>query len=199
MRISVILAHPSQKSFNAALARTVVKTLKKNRHQVIFHDLYAERFDPILPAPEIPEKAKLPAQIEKHCAEIARAQGLIIVHPNWWSQPPAILKGWIDRVLREGLAYDFPPGPGGAAGQPIELLGHIHTALVLNTSDTPKTREERVLKDPLQNIWKNTLSYCGVKRFYRRIFRVVVTSTSQERIVWLDEAAAITRRLFPPV
>ena len=148
---------------------------------------------------EVPENAKLPAKIKKHCAEIARVEGLVIVHPNWWSQPPAILTGWIDRVLREGLAYDFPPGPEGAAGLPIELLGHIRAALVLNTSDTPKIREDRILKDPLQKIWKNTLTYCGVKKFYRKMFRVVVTSTAQERKTWLGQAAKITCRLFPPV
>jgi putative NADPH-quinone reductase len=199
MRVLVILAHPSGRSFNAALAKTVVRTLKKNKHRVIFHDLYTEKFDPLLPAQEISEDAKLPGNIKKHCAELVKAEGLVIVHPNWWSQPPAILKGWIDRVLRIGLAYDFPPGPEGAAGLPIEMLGHIRVALVLNTSDTPKTREDKVLKDPLQKIWKNTLTYCGVKKFYRKMYRIVVTSTAKERKAWLYDAAETTRRLFPPV
>lgn len=74
MRISVILAHPSPRSFNAAIARTVVRALKRNRHSVIFHDFYREKFDPVLPAHEIRKNAKLPGLIKKHCEEIKNAQ-----------------------------------------------------------------------------------------------------------------------------
>jgi putative NADPH-quinone reductase len=199
MRISVILAHPSGKSFNHSIALTAVQALRKNGHEVIFHDLYAERFDPVLPAAEMKKGARLPQCIKKHCEEIKKAQGLVLVHPNWWGEPPAILKGWVDRVLRVGIAYDFPPGAKGAAGLPIELLGHIHAALVLNTSDTPKAREDKVLKDPLQRIWKNTLMYCGIKNFYRTMYRVVVTSTSLQRKAWLADVAKTASRIFPPV
>ncbi|NMC87297.1 MAG: NAD(P)H-dependent oxidoreductase, partial [Candidatus Moranbacteria bacterium] len=48
MKISVILAHPNPKSFNHAIAHTAAEALKKNGHKVIFHDLYKEKFDPLL-------------------------------------------------------------------------------------------------------------------------------------------------------
>ena len=51
MRISLILAHPNPESFNHAIARAAADALRRNRHDVVFHDLYKERFDPILPAP----------------------------------------------------------------------------------------------------------------------------------------------------
>jgi putative NADPH-quinone reductase len=199
MRISVILAHPSCSSFNYAIAQTVVQALRDNGHEVFFHDLYREEFDPVLPAAEMKKGARLPACIKRHCGEIKKAQGLVLVHPNWWGEPPAILKGWVDRVLRAGVAYDFPPGPEGAAGLPIELLGHIRVALVLNTSDTPRARENKVLKDPLQRIWQNTLLYCGVRKFSRTMYCVIVTSTARQRKAWLRDAAKTTHRLFPPV
>ena len=50
-------------------------------------------------------EARLPPPIRQHCDEIAEADGIVVVHPNWWGQPPAMLKGWIDRVLRVGVAY----------------------------------------------------------------------------------------------
>ncbi|MDD5775006.1 MAG: NAD(P)H-dependent oxidoreductase [Candidatus Omnitrophica bacterium] len=196
MRISVILAHPSSRSFNAAIARTVVRTLKRNRHSVIFHDLYREKFDPVLPAHEIRKNAKLPARIKKHCEEIRNVQGLVIIHPNWWGEPPAILKGWVDRVLRPGVAYDFPPGPQGAAGLPIELLTKIGTVLIFNTSDTPARREKQVLGDPLQTIWKNTLTFCGARGVSRKMFRVVVTSTPQMRARWLKDVVERVETAF---
>jgi NAD(P)H dehydrogenase (quinone) len=196
MRVSVILAHPSEKSFNHAIAVAACDALKANGHQVVFHDLYAERFDPVLPAAERARKAVLPPLVQLHCDEICRAEGLVLVHPNWWGEPPAILKGWVDRVLRPGVAYDFPPGPEGAAGLPVELLT-ARAALVLNTSDTPVEREERDLKDPLQTIWKNTLAFCGIKNYHRIMYRVIVTSTPQQRAAWLADVRALVARVFP--
>ena len=93
MNISVILGHPNQQSFNHAIADTVVQTLQENNHQVMYHDLYAEEFDPVLPPDEIPKHASLESKVKCHCDEIAEADGIIIVHPNWWGQPPAVLKG----------------------------------------------------------------------------------------------------------
>ncbi|MFZ2396224.1 MAG: NAD(P)H-dependent oxidoreductase [Smithella sp.] len=82
MVISIILAHPDSRSFNHAIAHTAVDTIKANGHKVFFHDLYQEKFDPLLPAKEINEDAKVPAKIKKHCEEIAAADGIVIVHPT---------------------------------------------------------------------------------------------------------------------
>ena len=121
MKVSVILAHPGPGSFNHAIAATVVKTLAENGYTVAFHDLYAEHFDPVLPYAEIPRDAPLDPGVARHCSEIATADGIVIVHPDWWGQPPAILKGWIDRVIRPGIAYRFREGDNGE-GIPEGLL-----------------------------------------------------------------------------
>ncbi len=195
MRVSVILAHPDPKSFNAAIARTVLTALKKKGATVFYHDLYREKFSPVLPAAETQKNAKLPRSIQKYCNEISRSEGLILIHPNWWGQPPAILKGWIDRVLRPGVAYEFLETDSGE-GVPRGLL-KIKQVLILNTSNTPKAREEKVFEDPLRLLWKNCiLDLCGVKRIRRKIFRVVVTSTLKERKKWLKEAGNLVHRLF---
>jgi len=75
--------------------------------------LYLEKFDPILPDSEIPKGAPIDPAVQMHCDEIAAAEGIVIIHPNWWGQPPAILKGWVDRVIRLGLAYEFAEEDGG--------------------------------------------------------------------------------------
>ena len=98
MKLLVTLAHPNQQSFNQAIAQTTVETLQQNGHEIVFHDLYAEKFDPLLPDEEIPTEIVLPPELEQYCQELVSAEGIIIVHPNWWGQPPAILKGWIDRI-----------------------------------------------------------------------------------------------------
>lgn len=196
MRISIILGHPSKESFNHAIANTAVETLLNNGHEVFFHDLYEENFDPLISSSEIPKGAFLEKVIEEHCNEISEVKGIIIIHPNWWGQPPAILKGWIDRVLRPGVAYEFKAGDSGE-GVPIGLL-NAETALVFNTSNTPKERELLVFGDPLESLWTNCIfGFCGVKNFYRKMFGVIVTSELGERQAWLKEVEEIVNEYFP--
>jgi NAD(P)H dehydrogenase (quinone) len=196
MKISLIIAHPNKNSFNHAIAAASVEILEQNGHEIYFHDLHAERFDPILPTVEIPKNAELPANIEKHCKEISEADGIIIIHPNWWGQPPAILKGWIDRIIRPGIAYEFLEGDKGE-GIPNGLL-KAKTAIVFNTSNTETLREKNIFGDPLESIWKNCIfDLCGVETFYRKMFTIIVTSSDEQRKEWLKEAKQTVLKYFP--
>lgn len=121
MNVSVILGHPYDGSFNAAIAQTVVQTLEEDGHAVAFHDLHAEGFNPVIPPSELVSDVPADDLTALHQREIKEADGIVVVHPNWWGQPPAILKGWVDRVLREGVAYGFAEGDSGG-GLPIGLL-----------------------------------------------------------------------------
>jgi NAD(P)H dehydrogenase (quinone) len=138
MNITVILAHPRPDSFNHALATAVVEAVRAAGHEVRFHDLQAEGFDPVLLAGEEAADVSVPPMIELHCREIVEADGIVIVHPNWWGMPPAILTGWVDRVLRPEVAYRFEEGDSGE-GTPVGLL-RARNAVVFNTSNTLPAR-----------------------------------------------------------
>lgn len=196
MKILVVLGHPQPGSFNHALAETVVSALTERGHEVVFHDLQAEGFDPVLPAAEMPTDGPVEPEIVGHCEELAAAEGVVVIHPDWWGQPPAILKGWIDRALRPEVAYRFLDGDSGE-GIPEGLL-KAKTAVVLNTSNTDPKRELAVFGDPLEILWKNCIfDFCGVRDVRRHTFGIVVTSSAEERAAWLEEAAEIVRRAFP--
>lgn len=195
MNILIILAHPKKNSFNHAIANTCKKRLRENGHSVILHDLHQENFDPILLSEEFPKTAKIKETIHNHCNNLVNADGIIIVHPNWWGQPPAILKGWIDRVIRPGVAYEFEEGDNGE-GTPIGML-KAKTALVFNTSNTNEFRETNIFKDPLETIWKNCIfDFCGVEQFVRKMFRIVVTSDLDQRKQWLVEVELMIDKYF---
>jgi putative NADPH-quinone reductase len=195
MKISVILAHPDRKSFNHAIAAAAVEALKRGGHDVRFHDLCAERFDAYLPASEFPKGAAVSPEVERHCREIAEADGIVVVHPNWWGQPPAILKGWIDRVIRPGVTYEFLESDQGE-GVPNGLL-KARAAVVFNTSNTQSERERTVFGDPLETIWKNCIfALCGVTNFHRRMFGIVVTSSLDQRKAWLEEVDQTMAKFF---
>ncbi len=195
MNILVILGHPKKDSFCHAVARTVVGTLKERGHEAIFHDLYEEKFDPVLQHHEIPKDAEVEHAVRKHCDEIAIAEGIVIIHPNWWGQPPAILKGWIDRVIRPGIAYEFLVGDQGE-GVPRGLL-KAKAALVFNTSNTDAKRERKIFGDPLETLWKNCIfGLCGVQNVNRKTFSTIVTSSEEQRKRWLDEVRSVTQEVF---
>lgn len=196
MKILLILGHPNKRSFNHSIAAACRKKLEENGHEVIFHDLHAEQFDPVIPASEITKNGQVDPLIQKHCNELAECDGMVVVHPNWWGMPPAIIKGWIDRVIRAGVAYRFQEGDTGE-GVPVGLL-KAKAAVVFNTSDTGAEREDTVFGDPLETIWRNCIfDFCGVRHFERKIFRIVVTSSPEQRRQWLEEAAATVGRIFP--
>jgi NAD(P)H dehydrogenase (quinone) len=196
MEISVILAHPDRRSFNHAIAQTACRALGRGGHTVRFHDLCAEGFDPLLPASELDTAAPPSPRIALYCEELRRADGLVIVHPNWWGQPPAAMKGWIDRVFRPGVAYEFQEGDGGE-GVPAGLL-QARTAVVFNTSNTPPEREMQEFGDPLDRLWKTCiLGFCGVTNVVRETFSVVIVSTPEQRAGWLRQVEEIVTADFP--
>ena len=196
MNISLILGHPAPASFNHALAAAVTDTLQSAGHTVWFHDLVAEGFDPIMPAAEAARDAVLPPLVARHVEEIGAADGVVIVHPNYWSRPPAVVCGWTDRVLRPGRAYNFvPDGQGGA--KPVGLL-RARAALVFNTANTPQEIEESVYGDPLEVHWRKVVfGLCGVPTICRRNFSPVITSSPVQRAAWLDEVRTAVETHFP--
>ena len=123
MQAHIVLAHPEAQSFNANLARVAAETLQSQGWSVTLSDLYAMGFDPCERGDHYtPRKndARFDAQAEQHhasatsaipsavAAEIARldaADLLILQYPMWWHLPPAMLKGWIDRVFIYGDVY----------------------------------------------------------------------------------------------
>lgn len=201
LNIVSIIAHPRSDSFCHAISETARSTLQTAGHTIIHHDLYAEGFDPCLKASEAYTvgdtfeealgRLKDPL-VQEHRKDIVEADGLLVVHPNWWGKPPAILAGWMDRVLVPGVAYRLET----ADGCPEALL-HLRSAVVFNTSDTEAERERLELGDPLQSIWARcVLPYCGAKDVQRHVFRPVVGSSENQRKDWLNEVEAVCQAAF---
>ncbi|MER8389820.1 NAD(P)H-dependent oxidoreductase [Mesorhizobium sp. M1380] len=188
-------------AFCHAISARVRNALVGDGHIIEHHDLYVEGFDPCLTAEEAYtvgdtlEKALSRAEdrvLLQHRTQVANADGLLVVHPNWWGKPPAILAGWLDRVLVPGVTYRLKT----ADGLPEGLLS-IKKAIVFNTSDTDAARELNDLGDPLGLIWgRCVLPYCGVLEHERHVFRPVVGSSEARRENWLEEATAKCRTMF---
>jgi putative NADPH-quinone reductase len=197
MSVSIILGHPRRDSFCHAIADAVAASLRANSYGVALHDLYAEGFDPLVAAEESRSRVSKDPLVEQHCAEISKAEGLVVVHPNWWGQPPAILTGWIDRVIRPQVAYDLAVGPSGVRTKHVGLL-RARAALVFNTSDTPLEAEETRFGNTLEVIWRTYIAeLCGIGEMQRVLFSVMGTSTPEQRAAWLATVRATVDHHFP--
>jgi NAD(P)H dehydrogenase (quinone) len=107
-RHAVILAHPDADSFNASAARTWCEAVEAQGHQAVLRDLYRLGFDPVLKSNEQPrpDRFTMSNDVAAELAAIDKADALVLVYPVWFGAPPAILKGYIDRVLGAGFSYD---------------------------------------------------------------------------------------------
>lgn len=190
----VVLSHPDSSSFNHAIAMSTVFGLRRASLDVVLHDLYSEGFDPVLRVKEADTSRLLSDMhvvdnddlVSLHRRELAAAAVVAIVHPNWWGKPPAMLAGWIDRVLAPGVAYALED----PVGLPAPLL-RLRSLYVVNTSDTTGERESSVFGDPLQLIWERCIgSYLAPASFTRRVLRTVTDSTAEIRAEWLTTIEA---------
>lgn len=189
----LVIANPNPASFSHAMADAAEAALSARGCEIVRHDLYAQGFNPVQPTGEAQNTGSDDPLVERHCADLSRADLILVFHPNWWSQPPALMKGWVDRVFRLGTAYGYPPG-AGYEDEPVGLL-RARQALVFNTSNTKPEREAAVFGDPLDTLWRTSIfGLCGVGDVVRRMYAPVAGSTAVQRDTWLAEVAELARR-----
>jgi putative NADPH-quinone reductase len=187
MKALVVVGHPDAASFNHALAAAVRSAWQAAGCDVRFHDLVAEDFDPRLSAAEARGQPTTDPLVRTHIEALRASDLLAVIHPNCWGAPPAIVKGWIDRVFAPDAAYGFAKG-SDQGDAPVGLLT-TRVALILNTGNTPADREREIFGDPLERMWRDcVLTYCGVGHVMRALFGVVATSTEAQRHDWIAEA-----------
>ncbi len=115
MRALIIFCHPKADSFNAAVLATVTAHLDKAGVEYRIRDLYRSNFMPVLTAHELDcylDESCNAAPVAQDVADVQWADALIFIYPTWWYGLPAMLKGWLDRVLLPGVAFIMPKGEG---------------------------------------------------------------------------------------
>jgi putative NADPH-quinone reductase len=134
----VVHCHPDPESYNAALYRAACTALEAGGHALRRIDLYAEGFDPVLSREErrayLPEPALIEARVQPHVDALRWAEHLVFVYPTWFYGPPAMLKGWLERVWLPGVAFLPPPAKGRRA---VPGLRHVRRLTVVTTGGAP--------------------------------------------------------------
>ncbi|MGO7031834.1 flavodoxin family protein [Rhizobium ruizarguesonis] len=161
MRILLVLAHPLEDSFAAAVARTARDALEAAGHVVDLLDLYREDFDPRLSKAERGGYFDHPydtSAVADIVARLKAADGLILVFPQWWFNFPAILKGFFDRVFAPGVAFSHD----AAAGRIVPQLTHIRLFYALTTTGSPWWLVRLYMGDPVRRLLKRGIAaFCS--------------------------------------
>lgn len=197
MKHAVILAHPNPESFTAAVARAYAEALKGFGETVIVRDLYAMGFDPCLKAGEIPgPKGYAPGvDVAAERALLADVNVFALIYPFWFNAPPAILKGYVDRVFSMGFGYRPVFGGTEPALEGRQLIS-------FTSSGAPdawvwKTGALDALGDLFDG---HVASVCGMTVVDHLHFGGIVEGITQEAFdgIMDDVRAAAKRRFGPP-
>jgi 1,4-dihydroxy-2-naphthoate octaprenyltransferase len=184
--VLVIDAHPRAESFCGGLVAAVANGARAALHQVRWLALRELHFDPNHKGQDLEPSLLHTRQ------ELLWAHHIVIVYPVWWGTMPALLKGWLDRVLLPGFAFEERTD-GGWDG----LLGG-KSATLIATMDTPRWIFRAILHAcSIRALRDATLRFCGIGPVNVLLFSPIRTSTPEQRQHWLEQARQAGFQLDP--
>jgi NAD(P)H dehydrogenase (quinone) len=165
MHVYVLFAHPAEDSFNQAVLDAFTRGLRDAGHSYEIADLYAMDFVSEMDAIEyerevgLDPEAPLSRDVKREHEKIDRADALAFIYPVWWSDCPAKLKGWFDRVLTYGYAYFYDEGEERFTKLSIEKA-----VVICSAGHTVEHLEETGIAEAMRRIMLNDrLLGIGVK------------------------------------
>lgn len=182
----IVYCHPYEMSLSAAVLTAVEAGLDRVGRSFEVCDLYADGFDPVLRAPDLAlygEGGTNDELVRRYQGQLSRARHLVIVAPVWWNDIPAMLKGWIDKVMLVGFSWEATGhGLSGTLGRVIESVD------VFTTSAEPT---EHLRASIMATLMDGTFAQLGVERRSWHNFGGIDRSTPEDRKGWLAEVGRI--------
>lgn len=181
MRILVICGHPDASSFSAALARAYCEAASDAGHEVQHLYLGELSFDPILHHGYRQVQPLEPDLVDAQ-ARLSWAQHVVFVYPVWWGGVPALLKGFLDRLLLPGYGFRYRKNSNLWDG-----LLKSRSARLIATLDTPSWYFRWIWGAPAHRQMRDTvLKFCGIAPVRLSAFAPVRGSTDGQRAKWVD-------------
>jgi NAD(P)H dehydrogenase (quinone) len=195
MKACIVFAHEGNTSFAHQILQRVVTACEAAGIRPVVRDLYRIGFQPVFDGEDmrLASQGRAQADVEEEQVLVTDADLLVMIYPVWWWSPPAILKGYLDRVFTDGFAFRY--GDDGPVGM---LSGK--QALVFTTT---RQSEQEMRTDGFDEVIRKqivdgTLKQIGYDVTYRN-FAAVPYVSEAERAAMLDEVEALVRRIRQPV
>ena len=179
-KIFIVYGHYDDASFNAAIKKTFIEKAKEEGHEIDSVDLYKEKFDPVFSG-EKPD-----ATVLDHQKRIEKSDTIVLIAPIWNFRMPAIVEGWIDKVLAPPWAFRFKTIVGNY-GYPVgNLKGK--KAIVFCTYGSPQFAIRTFfLNMPTKRLRRGVFNICGITDvIYKRFFAVPFVSEEKRKKFLID-------------
>ncbi len=189
MRALVVYCHPRPDSFSAALRDAVIGALNEAGHEVRLIDLYGANFDPVMGPQEHLDyihEQRNQAYMADQIALIKWCQYLVFVYPTWWYGPPAMLKGWLDRVWVPHVTFAMP-----TETTPIRPnMLHVEKIAVITTCGATWWISKLIGEPGRRMLLRGIRALCHrrCKTLYMALYKMD-TSTHAQRQAYLERVA----------
>ena len=187
MKHLIIYANPSENSFSNQLNHALSLESERRGWDVEIRDLYALDFDPVLGTDDLAQlkSGSTPLAIQTEQKFISEADVISFVYPLWWAGFPAIMKGYIDRVLAHGFA--FKTDANGVEG----LLKGKRVYLYTSMGNNLEQYEEKGLLDAFRKIQGGEIfEFCGMKVVDQQFFPQIPSASEDKIQFHIDQALA---------
>jgi NAD(P)H dehydrogenase (quinone) len=194
MNILIVYAHPVSSSFNSQVLESVKAELLESGHQVKVADLYAEGFQCAMTADDFVqfEGKPMPEEIREEQARVEWSDGLVFIFPIWWWSLPAILKGWIDRVMSYGWAWVDPNDPNSGYLKKRKIL------VLASAGASAEALAKREYDKAFQTQFEvGICEYCGFKDVTMQfLYSITLDSTETHIKKQLEKSNYLARTVF---
>lgn len=187
MRTVIVFNHPYEESYCNAILESVTKGLEKSTHEVDVINLDKDQFDPRMTSADLKafvEHTAVDPQVIDYQERIRTADHLIFIFPIWWDIMPATTKGFIDRVLSPGLAYEHHPRGFGL----VPLLKNLKSITIITTMNKPAIMYSLLIGNLIRKVMvKSVFKTMGYKNVNWISFTSVKRVSQEKRVKWLNE------------
>lgn len=184
MNVLVVSAHPDPMSVCGQVVVDLRRTLTRRGHDVHVIDLHSEGFDPVMTREERvayeSDQPIIDPMVQRHADLVLSASGLVFVYPTVSGGLPAILKGWLDRVLVTGVAFRLDP----KSNKVKPALGHVRRIGVVTTTAAGRTRTAAITDAGRRTLTRTLRLICHpvTRRTVRVLYRANRRSAPQQNI-----------------
>jgi NAD(P)H dehydrogenase (quinone) len=185
--IIAVLAHPDENSFSAALFASYLEGVGDSGRAI---NLYQEEFDPRMDLSELRRHIPIDQTSMEYARALQHSSSLALFFPDWWGAEPAMMKGWLDRILRQDIAYARggfgAPGNQRSSGTRGLLSGCSLRVYVTSDSSGDQVRD---LEQIYRHRFVETIGgFCGFATADLQLFSPVRGSKLSIRRGWLEMA-----------
>ena len=193
MKTLIIYYHPHEGSFCSAIRDAVISGLEVGKHEYKLVDLGLDEFDPVMRAKDLKAFAMagrigeeglegVDPIVLKYMKKLRWAEHIVMIFPIWWMSMPAMMKGFVDKVIFPGVVYKME------GGNLVSMLSGLKQVTIITTMNTPADVYKNMFNNSIEgSLIKGTFNKIGIHDIRWISLNMVKQVGDEKRWVWLDE------------